>query len=39
MGDGTVVLILDVASLIKSVVMERQIYSQSSPTNRGVQDN
>jgi two-component system chemotaxis sensor kinase CheA len=39
MGDGTVVLILDVASLIKSVVTERQVYSQSSPTNRGVQDN
>jgi two-component system, chemotaxis family, sensor kinase CheA len=31
MGDGTVVLILDVASLIKSVVTERQINRKSSP--------
>jgi two-component system, chemotaxis family, sensor kinase CheA len=32
MGDGTVVLILDVASLIKSVLVERSAYTQSSPS-------
>jgi two-component system, chemotaxis family, sensor kinase CheA len=32
MGDGTVVLILDVASLIKGVVLERQNCKKSSPT-------
>jgi len=32
MGDGTVVLILDVTSLIKSVLLERSICIQSPPT-------
>jgi two-component system chemotaxis sensor kinase CheA len=32
MGDGTVVLILDIASLIKSVLLERSVYTESFPT-------
>jgi two-component system, chemotaxis family, sensor kinase CheA len=34
MGDGTVVLIIDVTSLIKNVLHERSVYMQSSPTGK-----